>query len=68
LRTVLIEMLDELKKVLQKGGSLCMYDIDLEAGIIMEEMRVLQLPDVYVLWWCGAATLGRSLLNLTLLR
>ena len=68
LRTFLIEMLDELKKVLQKSGSLCMYDIELEAGIIMEAMRALQLPSIYVLRWRGAATLGRPLLNLTLLR
>lgn len=52
--------LDELKNVLQKGGSLCMYDIELEAGIVMEAMRALQLPDIYLSRWHGAAIWVRT--------
>lgn len=68
LRTALVEMLEELKQVLQAGGRLCMYDIELEAGIVTEALQRMQLPDVYMSRWHGAATLGRPLLNLELLR
>ena len=68
LRMALGEMLEELKLVLQKGGRLCMYDIEFEAGIVIDALQMMQLPDVYVSRWHGAATLGRPLLNLELLR
>ena len=68
LRTALVDMLEELKRVLDKGGGLCMYDIEFEAGVVMEALKSLQLPINYLSRWHDAATLGRPLLNLDLLR
>ena len=64
----MVDMLEELKRVLDKGGGLCMYDIEFEAGVVMEALKSLQLPINYLSRWHDAATLGRPLLNLDLLR
>ena len=68
LRTALVDLLNELKRVLDKGGGLCMYDIEFEAGVVMETLRALQLPDNYLSRWHDAATMGKALLNTDLLQ
>ena len=68
LNEALVEMLTELKYVLDAGGGLCMYDVEFEAALVLETMTTLQLPEQYLLKWQEAATTGRALLNLDLLR
>ena len=68
LRTALVDLLNELKRVLDKGGRICMYDIEFEAGAVMEALRALQLPNNYLSRWHDAAAMGKALLNADLLQ
>ena len=68
LRTALVDLLNELKPVLDTGGGLCMYDIEFEAGAVMEALRAMQLPNNYLSRWHDAATAGKALLNADLLQ
>lgn len=68
LRLALVEMLEELKHVLDAGGGLCMYDVEFEAGVVVEKIVDLQLPKTYLTRWQEAATLGKALLNMDLLQ
>ena len=51
LNEALVEMLTELKYVLDAGGGLCMYDVEFEAALVLETMTTLQLPEQYLLKW-----------------